>query len=493
MDRRQQKAGARAPNWVLAVLALGLVATSIYVVMDYLTNQGINHQAFEAAGSFFSFAYGIPVTLIGALFAFWAGRAATEIQHRQGDLEILKFVEEKSAVVVELQREVTLALGYIAHCGEQGRKPAKQLLAMLETGEVGSDEDFDRFVRILNGLTAQSDESDHEALLDQYAADINRWAERRAGSPAAGGGEARSVADCVRQVRQDLKAVGRACQNIKAAIDDIHERFSAMVSDLHTAMLCRDRFEALGEREPAGWLKATLGDRVPAGALPGMALEELTYALKYLARETVARELVGAIQNLPDDADGLDIAGMTLLRRHFPAGGEGAGADGSGSDGGRQIVVNIGGACLLAAWHYAPDKASILDSFRKVFDEGFQKRRDVALRYVDLLLPDEGKDPAVDRMAATFRLDEARLRRLVVVRSEGGAPQFYDPSRHDPLWADGPARGALQAVRRMFEASPRRLNAGGMAPRRAASLPSKAPGASDLAAPLARRRHDRPA
>jgi hypothetical protein len=442
-ENKKEALGFSGGAMIAAVAGMAVCAT--FLVFLFLGQKGLETDVFADAGTFFSFAYGVPITLFGAMFAFVAARVTSRIQGRQGDLEILQFIEDKCAATVSLQKDVTVALADSVALGREARTTGKHLLAML--GDEVVEHELDAFLALLGRLETGGSSVADDKVFEEYADQIAVWAGRRASADksrvyVAGQGPTPSeIAD----IQATLKAAVGACRLLWESICRINDAFEEMSNNLYASLFSRDRFNSLdAKHHPVKWLKRWLEGRVISPILLEDDIESLNENLKRLSFLTVASELLRAVAILPDEADDIDLIGMILMREEFHS------AQGSRlARPNASVYFNLGAAYYLSAWHYTPDKASIIKSFEEVFDEGFQERRKVAMRYLKRLLPDL-ETPRLKKLPAKFAIDDARLNRLVIIIETGQMPRFYDPFLDREIWADGPRGGPLVAVRRLF-------------------------------------------
>lgn len=436
--------GGRGPwLWLMVFSAVGMMACLVYPVFHFLKAYNFDANAFNNAGSFFNLAYGIPVSLFGALFAVVIAVASHRLSSRQGDLDILRFVEERSSQTVQFQRQALRALGESLELGRWARFYGRDLLDMMGPGGKVPDTELNIFLAILGQLAADATETQHDATLDAYEADIARWAARW--TEAASPYDPTAVDEAIQQVRETIKGAGRICQSLKSTTEDMAEAVEGLSNELPAAMFSRDQISALpSDLQPVPWLRRWLEGRLDAAQLPRSDIDWLARELRRLAGLTVARELLLAVAVLPEEADDLDIIGMILMREDFDDAGRHPVAIP-----GATVFFNVGAAYYLNALLLTPTKASIIQSFLAVFDDGFKERRRVALRYLNRLLPDPDAFGYGD-LAQRLKIDARRLNRLIVILPARGPAEFYDPGRHPPIWRDNRPAGPFVAVRRLF-------------------------------------------
>ena len=140
----------------------GMVSVAAYLVYDFLAKNG----DYGDAGSFFDFAYGVPIAAVSAAVTFALAWVGHTIAGQQGDIEILKFVEERVVPALGHHRKLAVALGETVRVGDGARRISERILNCLplKAWQEASGE-TDVLIGLLGELSARSDAGGIEAIL----------------------------------------------------------------------------------------------------------------------------------------------------------------------------------------------------------------------------------------------------------------------------------------------------------------------------------------
>lgn len=431
-------------HWGMTVGAAGLVGLAAYPVYDFLVR---HENEYEAAGSFFNFAYGVPIAALSAVVTLALAWVGHTIAGQQGDIEILKFVEERVRPALDEHRKLAVALGESARIGDRAEEISSRILDCLPTENTPNlPFEQDLFIDILGELSARSDAVGIDAVLAAHADDIQRWAVSRSSL-----GKTEVEAERA-HIERALTTVGRAVQTLHAAICSINDAFDGISNNLYAAMFSRAALKAHapGGVTPVSWLKERLAGQNLLPDLLEDSLPDINGNLRRLSEQTVARELVTAVLKMPPDASAIEIVGSIMLTYDTEA-PEPPKVSPFANANVRRMRFNLGAAYYLTAFLYIPGPETVRETFRDLLRTTSRERRQVAIALLDMALP-ERSELGIARLAKIMTLGDDALNRLIVVEQRGGAPEFYSPTQHgQDIWrSHAKAEAPFFSVRRLL-------------------------------------------
>lgn len=377
----------------------------------------------------FNFTYGLPVAVVGAILGALATIVAGVFALRQGDVDILVFIESKTSPAISLYRQLVDAIGALNACGNDARRLGAQLYRQIENEGgpassalarllVEAPDDFDDIDRALDYIATLEDQTHVNLLAGVFLH--------------------------IREVRQSLSNVA-----------DI---FEAIEKDFYASFFSRRQMEAEREKPPSqprrtpaharqrpmSYLRSnTPSDQVS----PDQLLDDLPSLAKELRYRASTNDLFAparASAFAPGDASTIDYLGLVLapvfLDLRFPKRFEHQGQTGTIFG----YVINLGAAQLLSVAKAVPQKDTIETAFREIFPN----RSRVAMNFLRKLLPERSAlgppyilgsiDPEFEDLRKLILVDELWDGQRNVV--------FHDPAKHGPLPQNG-YRVAGEAVR----------------------------------------------
>jgi hypothetical protein len=408
----------RRASWIaLTAAAVTLTAASGLAVWIFIDRDTPKLEAYSAAGSFFSLAYGLPLALASAAISGVIAYLAAKIAERQGDVEILKFVDAKTQPSTLVYRRLTATVAQVFAAGNEAREVGLLLLDRIDReGGPGTSALYD--------------------LLEQSAEPFQR--------PEGAEAFIQGIQDP--DHKACLRLAYSALTDIHNGIYDLSARFEELKDDMYASIFARSRFDGVPDKmRPLAWLR----DRVPPNAPIGdqvfkQDMPSLVRNLAGCAAVTRALELPGAALSVPDGNYTVDYLGYvpqpyTLRPKYLVQAGDlliGA------------YRFNIGAAYILSITQYVPNK----DTFASIFEHLFMGRSKVAMNFLDLAIVDE-RDSISPSMLHTLKPCLEDLNRLIMVDifdGEGFRPVFYNPDLHGPIprtgfaeFEDGPVGVAV--------------------------------------------------
>lgn len=394
----------RFPWVAITAASATLAVVSGLMVWMFIDHNSRKLDAFSAAGEFFSLVYGLPLALASAAISGVIAYLASKIAERQGDVEILKFIDAKTQPSILIFRQLVAAIGKVFGAGNEARE-----IGMLLLDRINDEGGPERSP--LYELLKQS--ADHFHTLE----------------------DAQKFVAAVEDPdhRGDLAIAYRALVDIQQQIDDLSARFQDVKDDMYASIFARQRFESLRDDErPLAWLRR----QIP----PGAPLDQRAFApdmpsllrnLQNCAAVTSALELPGATLSVPDDNYTVDYLGYVLqpytLRPTYLV------------QAGKLLIgayrFNIGAAYILSVVQYVPNK----ETFASVFEQLFMGRSKIAMNLLDLAIVDE-RDSISPSMLHTLKPCLDDLNRLIMVDifdGRGFRSAFYNPDLHGPIPRSG--------------------------------------------------------
>ena len=435
-------------HWGMTLGAAGLVGLAAYPVYDFLVR---NKNEYEAAGSFFNFAYGVPIAAVTAVITLAVAWVGHTIASQQGDIEILTFVEERVLPALGHHRKLAVALGETVRVGDQARGISRRILNCLPLKLWQEPNvETDTFVGVLGELSARADALGIEEILSAHRDDIRRWAASRLSEQGEATPEQLKIEEA--DIRRALVEVGEAVQTLHRAICNINDAFEGISGDLYAAMFSRAALKsnAPGGNTPVRWLKGKLKDQDLRADLLEDSLPDLNGNLRYLSEQTVARELVTAVLSMPDDAGGLEMMGAIVLN-YDPSQTAEPGVALFADPEIASMRFNLGAAYYRTAYLYIPGPETVREIFAQILKTTGRQRRQVAVALLDQALPGRS-ELGIARLAEIMAVNDDVLNRLIVVERRGEEAAFFDPKTHgDRIWKrDPPTQPRALSIRGLF-------------------------------------------
>jgi hypothetical protein len=241
--------------------------------------------AYTAAGDYFNVFYGLPLALGGAVLGAAATFIAGTIAARQGDVQILSFIEEKTKRSIELYRELVSEIGDLMACGNDARKLGAALYRQIEL-EGGPQ------VSPLAALLLSAPRDFHKPEVAKvYIEAIDNEAYR----------------DLLAGSFWHVVSLRAALHNVAAIFDDV-------AGDLYAALFSREQITRTPKAmRSLAWLKDTL----PADALSHAvhleeALPALSHNLKLAAGDSSLFAPARATALIADGAYTIEYLGLVL-------------------------------------------------------------------------------------------------------------------------------------------------------------------------------------
>ncbi len=359
-----------SPQLFAAIFALVVVsvATCVFFVNAFLgqhTGEGLN--AYNAAGQFFSMAIGLPLTAAGAALGVFATLVAQQIASRQGDAEVLKFVEDTIKPAVQHRQRLMRVLGEILYWSSRSSDYAKIARTVID-GEGG------RHQSPLYAALQRLEASDAPQLENN---------------------------EIVEQGRLLVTELNSLAEDLRNILDDIF-------NDIYSHLFARKQLDSLKPDQRPLEVCARLVPELIGQAkfLFGDSIPELAQNIHNLARATRPYELVDAIYALPKDHWLIEFVGHVLfawtnqpnpLVRHQETWLA-------------SYRINFGAAYLISLAQAVPEKKIIQDIFHEIFGD----RSELATKFVAATIPERsefGLPLVFEELAASAQ----NLQRLAVV------------------------------------------------------------------------------
>lgn len=402
---------------VLAILALSDIAAehaenfarNLYPIIEDRTRA----DAVNASATFLSYKFGVPVSAVGVLVGLattlLAAYVGWVLASRQGDIQILEFVEQRLRVSVKANRTMVRALGDMVKCGEKSLDLAKRIVDKLiaqpstttgTTSAVYRAQDL-KLTPVRSDITATPILSDK--FFDEFMPEIKKFTE-----------EFPKANSAFRQAFRDIDA------------------------ELYSTSFFRHGFEfcAAAGRPSALRRLAKLAPTI-AQAKPEWFSEkiaDIAENLDIFCSMTQPSELIRAVTVLPQDFEAIDFIGAVIFSPGAPPPHPHRYRD-------KHICgyrLNIGAAFLVALYQVIPDQDVQQQMFKKIFGG----RSEVTTNLISAIFPQKSElAPA----AITSTLDRAagNLNRLLIVDVLNGDHtshsfhcEFYDPQAHGPIPSD---------------------------------------------------------
>ncbi len=334
---------------------------------------------FGSAGEYFNYIYGLPLAMVGAILGAIITLLASIVTRRQGDIQILEFVEKRiDRAVANYVRMIKIFEEMI-----QSSNRLRTTIEDLILTEIKRSEEEDR-----NPHGAEDIVLPHEGDLAPY-------------------------------------------------LDDITKRFHALYSeisnlsqDTYTAMFFKRQIETLPpSHRPLTFLKSH--NPKDSHILEGDFSEnmyEVVSNLSALAEITELREFIHAYVQLPPGETSIEYAGFILYPKYLvlknPITRKGKTIEG--------YAFNLGAAYILTLYQYFPTRACV----KSVFADIFSNRSKVMMNFLDIAAPDKYEFGAPSFFSGIDEQFES-LNRLIVVLMEDGNHEFYDPKQHGSIPKSG--------------------------------------------------------
>jgi hypothetical protein len=360
--------------------------------------------AYTAAGDYFNVFYGLPLALGGAVLGAAATFIAGTIAARQGDVQILSFIEEKTKRSIALYREVVSEIGDLMACGNDARDLGAALYRQIEL-EGGPH------VSPLAALLLSAPRDFHKPeVAKAYIEGIDNDAYR----------------DLLAGSFWHVVSLRAALHNVAAIFDEV-------AGDLYAALFSREQAARTPKAmRPLAWLKTTL----PAKALSHdvhleEALPALSHNLKLAAGDSSLFAPARATALIADGAYTIEYLGLVLSPVFMTPKRPIARGDLMIT----RYMVNLGGAYLLSVIQALPEKKTVIAVFGRIFSN----RSRVGLSFLETAMPhrrDLGPPFILDSIEPCLKT----MNRLIMVDIVKGGVRdtvFYDPELHGPIPADG--------------------------------------------------------
>lgn len=378
-----------------AILAIILLTIALGIWLEreanVLSENGVA-DGLGDAGEYLNLKYGVPVAFLGAVVGLFIAAVGYLFTSQQNEIEILRFVEEKTLKANEK---------YLA------------LRSVLE-----------RFMITGNGIRAAIYKR-MQVQTDAKATDEEK-AQAQAEYDAA-------VEGLVNSFKQVVTSSSGADQD--EAPPSLTQVAAQIQSDSYTAYFVREQKES--SKGPLAFLRQHL----PADHLEGLKsqtssdLYDVVRCISLFASSMTKADIMNGYLLTPYNTSTVDLLGAAMA---MP--GIAAEADTKDRDG-RTIVgyrINLGAAYILEIVDLLPDCESIVSAFNNIFGH----RSEVASKFLKEAGPDR------QRLASRYWLESFEpqfdnFNRLIVVYLKDVPNEFYDPERHGAL----KFRPAAHAVR----------------------------------------------
>lgn len=381
------------------ITMIALAVAGIWIVSYVLFSNGISSfvadylptadepALYSHAGDYFNALWGLPIAVFGAIVGsvvtFFAGLLAA----RQGDVQILEFVESKLA-------------------------PAKENYAALieQIGRLGAVSN--RALHISEALIEDIAEIDPEDRLD-IGEQLSRLEQSDIAKHVDHLVEAKALCEVHRKVTFEIARIFRALSL---------DTYAAAIHAAHLAR--RQPFE-----RPLPYMAKVMP---PAARMQDDDVSENMFSLAdnlvTYAENTHWWHFIGAYIYTPAVLGSQDFLGHAMrpiiLTLNRPISRSGFKIKG--------YTFNLGAAYLLSIIAFLPEADMVRDVFKRIFRD----RSEIAMRFLDIA----GLDRAALGSPYIFRsaiLHLEKLERLVLVRLVDGGTEFYDKNRHGQIPVSG--------------------------------------------------------
>lgn len=330
-------------------------------------------QAAGNASVFYSFIIGVPVSVVVALVAAFIGARITE---RQGDVETLRFIEEK----------VKGSLGV--------------------------------FVRILSSLR----------ITLRTGNVLLAVVREKLGAEAASAEEARRKFDIDNVTREVAGEFGNINETLCAELSELKSAIEETKKDLYAPLILRRSLEQSNRDVTA---LSFIREHLPEGhGVPDVWLTpdvfEIAPLLLRWAEHTKPYEAVLAYLLMPNTTFKTShFVGLMLMRQYFdPEKGPAR----LGALEVTRVYYNLGGAWIMQAYRALPRRDDVGHLFREIL----QGRSPIALRLLNAIGPDVTNFESRDWLSAM----DATLKSMdnyIILRTKDGQTHSYDPKKHGSL------------------------------------------------------------
>lgn len=354
------------------------------------------------AGEFFNFTLGLPVAASGAIFGALTTLAAGLFALRQGDVDILSFVESNTSPAIRHYRDLVSAIGRLNACGNEAREIGAILYKMIEK-EGGPNSS----PLVQNVLEATDHFSSVEEALEFLSGIENL------------------------EYKNVLASLFLHAAFIKENLTEVAALFEEIEKNFYASYFSRRQAEAHLERRPLRYLKDVTP---PEQFEEADFLDDLPSLAERLRTRAWQRDLFAlarASAYAPPGISTIHYLGLVLepaflpLQSPLPFDHP----DQSGVIHG--YVINFGAAQLLAIANTIPEKKTI----ENVVLEIFPSRSRIARKFLQKLLPERkmlGPPYILDSIEPEFSV----FRNLILVDvSIRGYRKivFYNAKIHGPL------------------------------------------------------------
>lgn len=334
------------------------------------------------AGEYLNLIYGVPVAFMGAAVAVVIAVLGYLFTTQQNEIEILRFVEEKTLLANEK---------YLA------------LRGVLE-----------RFMLTGNGIRRQ----------------LNKLAHVQMSKSATEEEKARAQADydaAVEGLLESFRHIVTSPDGVdfdpaKASLTQVAARIQ---SDSYTAYFVREQ-KAASEGALA-YLRQQLPEEYVEEVKNATSsdLYDVVNSVSFYASNMTKDDIKKAYLFTPLSTSTVDLLGAAIVIFSLRAEAGVTDVQGRAIRGYR---INLGAAYILEIIELLPDCESIVSAFNKIFGH----RSDVASKFLKEAGPDR------QRLASRFWLESfepqfANLNRLIIVDLENAPNEYYDPERHGAL------------------------------------------------------------
>ncbi|WP_133162257.1 hypothetical protein [Hyphococcus luteus] len=325
------------------------------------------------AGVFYSFLIGVPLSVIVALAAAVIGGEITE---RQGDIDTLRFAEEK----VEGALEVFLRILNTLH-------------ATFLTGNVVSDVIYSLVSSKIHQIEDEDGNFDLDGLIELTEEQFSKPRESLCD-------ELEKLQAAIGQSKKDLYAPIILQQSLKRSNND------------ETGLTYIRKNLPQNHGVEKGLLEPDL--------------YQIGHLLSAWASDITAIDAIEALTLMPDTYRSSDYIGMMLQRKQYvPTSGT---AEKLGPDHVTDVFYNFGAAWIMQAYRALPKNDDVSSIFREIL----KGRSHIAMRLLDAVSPDVGR---LESREWLENMEAALTERdnYIILRLEDGSTKAYVPKLHGSL------------------------------------------------------------
>ena len=419
------------------VFAFGMLCVCLFFALDLFAQNFIDEKTTRGdVGDYFTFTIGIPASLFTALVI---GIVGNEISNRQGDVEVLEFVEKKASSLLETVRFYIDFLSFAITTANVLRYSIWESYKVAEKNYKPSKTTTDQVY--FDDFTEQDYHEFHEMHKNAYLSDISAIKALN------------TVKFVVNELSEEITK-RKTDIYLPVALNKAHAEFSGRDDPYVMLKSCLPygffetfkEFDDLDLLLPTDHIQVVRTVRILFGS--PMILEDDVNPLKFTFPDGIKMlDIFQVHWEVPDKEYSLEYIGMSLARtlikfdgqQYFEYEGKQIKADG--------IYINIGAVLLLKLCQFLPFEKSV----RELFESIIGHRSVIARRLLDTL------KPTASNLHSKYWFEGIQKQleypeRLLILRVNSGTNLFFTPDMVKSLknykLVSGEVEGNIQPILR---------------------------------------------